>query len=108
MCGFNVKIGVSLKNLPFLLSANEVNALIHVYKHKNYLLVPDVNKKTVYVALHKEGTAEDVITAYFHAVLLGITLANYNNIPLVSIFAEALVCSLLIGLDFIQCYFMVK
>lgn len=78
---------MSLKKLPFLLSANEVKALIQVYKDKNYLLVPDISRKTIYVALHKEETAEDVITAYFHAVLLSITLANYNNIPLVSKFA---------------------
>lgn len=73
-----------MKHLPHIASANEVKLLTEMYKNKNYLLVPDLHKRTVYIAIVKDETAADVLTAYFHAVMLAITLCLYNKIPMVS------------------------
>lgn len=78
-------MGVSLKNLPEMTNIGELKFLIETYKNKNYMLVPDLHKRTIYVALVKDETADDVIVAYFHAVMLAITLCLYNKIPMVSV-----------------------
>lgn len=78
-------MGNSLKSAVKHVSHSDLQKLTEVYRDKNYLLVSNVRKKTIYVALQKGETAEDVISSYYHAVLLGIALCVYNGIPLVSI-----------------------
>lgn len=57
--------------------------LADIYKNRKYMLIPDIKKRIIYVALQKGESAEDVLSAYYHAVLLAITICNFNKINLV-------------------------
>lgn len=62
----------------------ELLAYSEIHRTDKYLIVPDVNKKVIYVALEKGESAEDVVAAYFYSVLLGNALCIYNDIVSVS------------------------
>ncbi|KAK4875400.1 hypothetical protein RN001_011822 [Aquatica leii] len=80
ICGFKIKMGKSLNQLPSTLTLFELTNLIQVYKDSRYLIVPDVKNRVMYVALEKGESVHDVIAAYFHAVLLGIATCYYNHV----------------------------
>lgn len=64
-------------------TSSNLATLTDIYKNRKYLLIPDIKRKTIYVALQKGETAEDVIAAYYHAVLLAIAICSFNKINLV-------------------------
>ncbi|KAF5308721.1 hypothetical protein FQR65_LT06082 [Abscondita terminalis] len=80
VCGFKVKMGRPLSNLPTSLSLFELTNIIEVYKDSKYLILPDLKNKVMYVAVEKGESVQDVIAAYFHAVLLGIATCHYNHV----------------------------
>ncbi|KAF5298063.1 hypothetical protein FQA39_LY11831 [Lamprigera yunnana] len=80
ICGFKIKMGQPLNNLQSNLNLFEITTIIEMYKNAKYLIIPNVKKRIIYVAFEKGETVEDVITAYFHAVLLGIATCYYNQI----------------------------
>ncbi|KAK5644314.1 hypothetical protein RI129_005614 [Pyrocoelia pectoralis] len=79
LCGFKIKLGHSIKKLPMTVTAFEMSFLVNMYKESKYLVVPDVKSRIMYVILEKGESVEDVIGAYFHAVLLGIATCYYNQ-----------------------------
>lgn len=81
ICGFNIKIGSSLKKISSIVTSCELTSFIEVYKNSKYLFIPDLKRRTIYIALEKGECVEDVIAAYFQAVLLGITICYYNQLP---------------------------
>lgn len=83
ICGFNIKIGSSLKKISSIVTSCELTSFIEVYKNSKYLFIPDLKRRTIYIALEKGECVEDVIAAYFQAVLLGITICYYNQLPVV-------------------------
>lgn len=61
--------------------------IMEFYKNKKYLVIPDLSGRTIHVALAKGETSEDVIAAYYHAVMLALTLCVYNGtVPVSSVF----------------------
>lgn len=82
LCGYDIRMGSSLKHLPTITNGRELRKHIEIFQEKKYLLIPDVNNRIIYISFRKGETAEDVLTAYFHAVVVGIALCHYNNVPL--------------------------
>lgn len=72
-------MGQCLQQVLLSQTPERFQQLLQLYADKKYLIIPDVNNKTIQVALSKGETPEDVISAYFHAVLLGLTLCVYNG-----------------------------
>ena len=84
MCGFKIQIGRSLKAACGTLSVNNLTDILTTYKEKSYLILPDLQRKILYVALKGEEDAETVISSYVHAVFVGIALSHFNNFSSVS------------------------
>lgn len=72
-----------MTRIPSTTTLLELTQMIDVYKNSNYFLLPDIRKKVIYIALEKGESSKDVISAYFHAVLLGIVICYYNQVPVV-------------------------
>lgn len=84
VCGYDIKLGTSLEKLSNVISTSDLKQYIELYKNKNYLLIPNIKTRTIYVAIKKGEKSEDLLTAYFHSVMLGIALCYYNSAHLVS------------------------
>lgn len=82
LCGFDIKLGCSLQQILKHLSVSELSCIIDKYRNRNYLIVPDIQNRVMYIALKTDVTTMDILAAYFNAALLAIVIANYNNIPL--------------------------
>lgn len=85
LCGYRICIGHSLRKAISRMSKDQLSDIISVYEKKNYMIIPNFRNKTLYVALGTNESSEDVIAAYFHAVILGVALCRYNNEPMVKI-----------------------
>ncbi|RZC40133.1 UPF0420 protein C16orf58 -like protein [Asbolus verrucosus] len=81
-CGFRIILGRPLRGTLSLYNSDEVKSLANVYKNRKYLLVPDLKKRAIYVAFEQGESSQDVITAYYNAVLLGLATCMYNNVTL--------------------------
>lgn len=72
-------MGQNLQQVLVSKTPEEFQQLVQLYADKKYLIIPDLNNKTIHVALSKGETAEDVILGYYSAVLLGLTACVYNG-----------------------------
>lgn len=79
VCTYDVKVGECLQQVLLSHTPEHLNHLLEIYGDKNYLIITDVPNKTIHVALLKGETAEDIISAYYEAVLLALTLCVYNG-----------------------------
>lgn len=84
LCGFRVVLGKPLKKTLRNYNSDELKTLTEVYKDKKYLIVPDLKKRTMFVTFEKGETSQDVIAAYYNAVLLALATCIYNRVTLVS------------------------
>lgn len=66
-------------------TASYLKAIQEVYEERDYLLFPDLSTKKMYVVLKETAGTMDILQAYFHAVLLSITICAINEYPLVRI-----------------------
>lgn len=82
LCGFDIKLGCSLKTILKSFSASELAAIIDKYKNRRYLIVPDIKNRLLYIPLKMDVTTMDILTAYLNATLLAIVICNYNSFPL--------------------------
>ncbi|XP_022912643.1 RUS family member 1 [Onthophagus taurus] len=80
LCGFNIKLGCSLQQISKTLSVEDLEEIISVYDSKNYLIIPNFQDNILYVPLLENEKAETVVSAFFHAVMMGIALCKYNNL----------------------------
>lgn len=82
-CGFKIKLGHSMKQLmkdrP---KSNYLQNVRDVYECRNYILLPDIPKRNMYVVLRDTANINDTLCAYFHAVLLSIIICAINGVPL--------------------------
>lgn len=62
-----------------------ITRLRETYKEKKYILVPRIENRTMHVLLKSEATVDDILCAYFHAVLLAVITCAINDEPLVSL-----------------------
>ncbi|XP_050560375.1 RUS family member 1 [Spodoptera frugiperda] len=83
LCGFQIKIGHSMKKLVdknpkayFMINVKGV------YKHNDYILVHCLETRKIYIYPRDSATSDSILCAYFHAVLYGIVICAINDIPL--------------------------
>ncbi|KAG6461327.1 hypothetical protein O3G_MSEX012557 [Manduca sexta] len=83
LCGFTIKLGQSIKDVakdsP---NAIHMKRVKEIYEDRSYMLLPDVQQKVMFVLLRENVTSADILCAYFHAVLLSITICAINGEPL--------------------------
>lgn len=79
VCNYDIKVGECLKQVLLSQTPEHLHQLLEIYGDKNYLIIPDIYKRKIHVALHKGESAEDIISAYYEAVLLALTLCVYNG-----------------------------
>ncbi|XP_066146225.1 RUS family member 1 [Euwallacea fornicatus] len=82
LCGFDIVLGHSIKNPLKNYSVEDISLLQRVYEGKKYVLLVSADERKVYVCLEKTSNSSDIISAYFHAVCLGIATSIYNRIEL--------------------------
>ncbi|KAF9799145.1 hypothetical protein SFRURICE_006405 [Spodoptera frugiperda] len=83
LCGFQIKIGHSMKKLVdknpkayFMINVKGV------YKHNDYILVHCLETRKIYIYPRDSASSDSILCAYFHAVLYGIVICAINDIPL--------------------------
>jgi hypothetical protein len=78
-------LGASLQSVMAhtKVSAGDIQILTAFQSSKNYLIVPDIESKRMFVTFLQGETAVDVIQGYFHAVMLGIVICIITEHPLV-------------------------
>ncbi|CAG9860719.1 unnamed protein product [Phyllotreta striolata] len=81
-CGFEILAGVSLKSAAEKFTAADFKEILNVYENQDYLLLVDLQRRTIYIVLSKGESTEKVIAAHFHAVCLAIATCLYNGIQL--------------------------
>lgn len=86
MCGFNIKIGVSLAGLikKDVISPNGAELSLKLFLDRKYLISIDVQNRTIFICLKKDAQSYDVLEAYFHACLCGLFICMSLKVPLVS------------------------
>lgn len=85
LSGFRIKIGRSL-NKVFSQNpqAAKLKKLCQIYEFRNYILVPNIQRRNMHVLLKQGATVDDILCAYLHATLLAIITCAINDEPLVS------------------------
>ncbi|XP_048006625.1 RUS family member 1 [Leguminivora glycinivorella] len=80
MTGFQIKLGASIKAfLKCNPKAANLKVLSEMYERRRYILLADVTRRQVLVAVKDAATPDDVLCAYFHAVLLSIVTCALND-----------------------------
>ncbi|XP_044753788.1 RUS family member 1 isoform X2 [Coccinella septempunctata] len=82
ICNFKIKLGSSLRRIVKLFNFQEMEQVLQLYKDKPYLVISDVERKCIYVALEKKCEPLEILRSYVHAVMLAVATCFYNNIPL--------------------------
>lgn len=80
----DIKVGHCLQKVLLSQSPERLQQLTKFYLDKKYFIIPDLNNRTIHVALLKGETSADVISAYFNAILLGLIIWIHNGIYSVS------------------------
>ncbi|XP_063837664.1 RUS family member 1 isoform X2 [Ostrinia nubilalis] len=83
LCGFQIRVGCSIKKfISQRPKASYMMSIKEVYSERMYVLVPCINKRKMYVLIKDDATTDDILCAYFHAVLLSIIVCAINDFPL--------------------------
>ncbi|CAK9812406.1 RUS family member 1 [Anthophora quadrimaculata] len=84
MCGFNIKIGVSLAALikNDTISTSDTELSLKLFLDRKYLISIDVQNKTIFICLKKDAQPYDVLEAYLHACLCGLYICMSMKVPL--------------------------
>ncbi|XP_076626425.1 RUS family member 1 isoform X1 [Colletes latitarsis] len=84
ICGFNVKMGVSLANLiqKDIIPTSYTELSLKLFLDRKYLISIDVQNRTIFVCLKKDAQPYDVLEAYFHACLCGLFICMSLKVPL--------------------------
>ncbi|XP_068633591.1 RUS family member 1 [Battus philenor] len=80
LCGFKIIIGPPLKNImkdkP---KAFHFKNLSDIYYECNYILHHSIKDRKLYVLLKEKADSEDILCAYFHAVILAVAICAIND-----------------------------
>ncbi|XP_045473543.1 RUS family member 1 [Harmonia axyridis] len=82
ICSFKIKLGNSLSRIVELYNYEEMQQMLQVYENKPYLIIPDVEKRHIYIALEKRCDPLEVLHSYVHGVMIAMATSFYNDIPL--------------------------
>lgn len=84
LCGFRIKLGASIKKIAkHNTAAAHISKIKDIYRYRKYILYPNVNDREIYILLKEHITTDDILCAYFHAVLMSIIICAINNVNLV-------------------------
>lgn len=86
VCGYQIVLGSSIKNLVLhhLIKPDSIQTLKKCFVKSKYMLIPDIQSKTLLVLLKPDASAPDIMKAYFHAMSFGICVSITCNIKSVS------------------------
>lgn len=81
LCGCSIKLGYSIEKLTKLeqLYPFELQLLTHLYRKRKYLIIVSMKSQEIYVLLQKNVSTPELLEAYFHAVIQGITASYVLN-----------------------------
>ncbi|XP_013189385.2 RUS family member 1 isoform X1 [Amyelois transitella] len=83
LCGFQLRMGKSIKPLMNKVSkAAFLSKLTEVYTERNYMLVPNISNRKMFILFKEGASTDEILCAYFHAVLLSIITCAINDYPL--------------------------
>ncbi|XP_026318268.1 RUS1 family protein C16orf58 homolog [Hyposmocoma kahamanoa] len=83
LCGFKIKLGASIKKVAqHNTAAAHISRIKDIYGYRKYILYPNVNNREIYILLKEHITTDDILCAYFHAVLMSIIICAINNVNL--------------------------
>lgn len=89
ICGFHIKLGVSLSYI-FKRIGNNISKrtedFLQDFQHKEYLIFVDIKEKIIFVVLKKNIEQDQILKAYFHACLCGVLASMSQRLPIVSFF----------------------
>lgn len=84
LCGFKIKLGASIKKIAkYNTPAAHINKIKDIYGYRKYIIYPNENNREMYILLKEHITTDDILCAYFHAVLMSIIICAINNVNLV-------------------------
>lgn len=83
ICGFKIKLGRSMtQTLKSSMKASHLKEIKEIYYDKNYILWPNTGERNMYIFLKESLMTDDILCAYFHAVLLSIITCAINDCEL--------------------------
>lgn len=85
VCGFHIKVGVSLSYILKKKSCSiskSIEQLLKYFYHKEYLIFVDIQEKTIFVLLKKNIKQSEILKAYFHAYICGILTSMSQQLPI--------------------------
>lgn len=86
-------MGHSLDKIITILKSEDVEIISQLHKDKKYMLVPFIEKRIIFIALQSNVGPEDVIAAYFHAVILAFMICKVKDIQVVCEFINSPSCN---------------
>ncbi|XP_033329880.2 RUS family member 1 isoform X1 [Megalopta genalis] len=84
MCGFNIKMGVSLATLikKNIISTSDIDLSLKLFLDRKYLIAIDIENRTIFICFKKDASASDVLEAYLHACFCGFFICMSLKVPL--------------------------
>lgn len=71
------------QTLKSSMKASHLKEIKEIYYDKNYILWPNTRERNMYIFLKESLMTDDILCAYFHAVLLSIITCAINDCELV-------------------------
>ncbi|XP_045784686.1 RUS family member 1 isoform X2 [Maniola jurtina] len=75
ICGFQMKLGQSLQHIvQYSPEASYLKTIKKIYSETQYIIIPNMKKRIMHVFIKENATVNNILRAYFHAVLLATTI----------------------------------
>ncbi|XP_048488595.1 RUS family member 1 [Plutella xylostella] len=82
LCGFQIKLGHSFNSVLKHYNASELQSILDVYEKRQYMVVPAVGSRRMFVFVTSQAKATDVLCGYLHAVMLAAVTCAINDVQL--------------------------
>ncbi|XP_076287109.1 RUS family member 1 [Lasioglossum baleicum] len=84
ICGFDIKMGVSLATLikKNIISTSDIDLSLKLFLDRKYLISIDVENRTIFICFKKDALDSDVLEAYLHACFCGFFICMSLKVPL--------------------------
>lgn len=81
VCGFKIKMGVPLKDslTDDQLRPLYLEKVLSNFESKPFLIIPVLDKDTIFVTLHENISAPDILEAFVRSVFTGVVLHQIRN-----------------------------
>lgn len=84
VCGFDIKIGVSLANVlkTSVISSMEMEFLLKFFEDRKYMITIDIETRTIFIFLRKDIKSTEILEGYFYASMCGLYICMARRIPI--------------------------